>query len=152
DPKHVYHHKLPKPASDHDDIALHLSDTPLTNSSFNQAKEQPKSQEDDDENSADEFTQKLKQQIKKDQGSNNNKREDGIEQSSNVWRTLGRIQSRQKHGWQDFTLESIDYIKRRGRYIRVQFLDNHGCTQEQYSRYVVEEIAFEGLIFELEAQ
>ncbi len=58
------------------------------------------------------------------------------------------MECKKKAGWQDFNLAQIDEVKRRGRFLRLQFVSNFECNIEHYAKFVVQQIAFVGLQFD----
>merc|ERR1712157_265843 len=62
-----------------------------------------------------------------------------------IWNRLAIIECKKKSGWQDFNLhENIDESKRKGQYIRIQFVNNFDCNIEHYAKFVVEQLALLG--------
>merc|ERR1712154_153094 len=66
-----------------------------------------------------------------------------------IWNRLAIIECKKKSGWQDFNLyENIDTSKRKGQYIRLQFVNNFDGNIEHYAKYVVEQLAFVGVQYD----
>merc|ERR1712129_658156 len=75
-----------------------------------------------------------------------NKRLEQEKEFEAIWNRLGIVTTKKKAGWQDFVFsESIDESKRKGQYIRIQFVDNFDCNIEHYAKFVVEQMAFIGI-------
>ena len=65
-----------------------------------------------------------------------------------IWNRLAIIECKRKQGWQDFNLyENIDESKRKGQYIRIQFVNNFDCNVEHYAKFIVEQLAFVGISY-----
>uniref|UniRef100_A0A7S0TBZ5 Uncharacterized protein n=1 Tax=Elphidium margaritaceum TaxID=933848 RepID=A0A7S0TBZ5_9EUKA len=66
-----------------------------------------------------------------------------------IWNRLAIIECKKKAGWQDFNLfETIDESKRKGQYVRIQFVNNFDCSVEHYAKFVVEQAAFVGISYD----
>jgi len=77
------------------------------------------------------------------------KRLEAEQQFESIWNRIAIIECKKKSGWQDFNLfESIDESKRKGQYIRIQFVNNFDCNIEHYAKFVVEQIAFVGISYD----
>ena len=67
-----------------------------------------------------------------------------------IWRRIAILETKKKQDWQEFYLDDIDKTKRRAKYVRVQFVENFGCSIETYCRFVVEQMSFSGIIFDFD--
>ena len=77
------------------------------------------------------------------------KREDSEKQFESIWNRLAIVECKKKAGWQDFNLsDNIDESKRKGQYVRIQFVANFDCDIEHYSKFVVEQMAFIGVQYD----
>ena len=77
------------------------------------------------------------------------KRGEAQRRFESVWNRLAIVECKKKAGWQDFNLaEKTAESQRKGRFVRIQFVDNFACNIEHYNRFVVQQIAFIGIQYD----
>jgi len=66
-----------------------------------------------------------------------------------LWKRVAILETKRRAGWQEFSFDSVPTYNRRGKYVRLQFVENFGCNIEHYCKYIVQQVAFVAVVFDM---